>query len=94
MPRALLFLCLLICATFALAQPFAELAGKAEAGRHQRLVEAARKEGSVTFYTSIPEKDMAVLAADFEQRYGVKVLTWRASWCPGRCRSHSLCTAT
>lgn len=42
-------------------------------------MEAARKEGSLTFYTSIPEKDMAVLSADFEKRYGVRVNVWRAS---------------
>ena len=61
------------------AQAIAELAANDDASRHQRLVEGARREGSVTFYTSIPEKDMAVLAADFEKRYGVKVNTWRAS---------------
>ena len=63
----------------ALAQSFAELAARADPARHQRLVEAARREGSVSFYSSVPEKDMAVLAADFEKRYGVKVNTWRAS---------------
>jgi iron(III) transport system substrate-binding protein len=61
------------------AQSFAELASNDNPGRHQRLVEAARKEGSLTFYTSIPEKDMAVLSADFEKRYGIRVNTWRAS---------------
>jgi iron(III) transport system substrate-binding protein len=61
------------------AQSIADLASSTDAARHQRLVEGARKEGSLTFYTSIPEKDMAVLAADFEKRYGVKVNTWRAS---------------
>jgi iron(III) transport system substrate-binding protein len=61
------------------AQSFAELASGDSPARHQRLVEAAKKEGSVTLYTSIPEKDMAVLSADFEKRYGVKVNVWRAS---------------
>ena len=79
-PRVWLVGCLLVCATtLAGAQTFAELAGKSDAGRHARLVEAAKREGSVTFYSSIPEKDMAVLAADFEKRYGVKVKTGRAS---------------
>lgn len=63
----------------AAAQSFADLAGKNDPGRHARIAEAARKEGSVTFYTSIPEKDMTVLAADFEKRSGVKVNIWRAS---------------
>jgi iron(III) transport system substrate-binding protein len=63
----------------AAAQSFADLAGKNDPGRRARIAEAARKEGSVTFYTSIPEKDMSVLAADFEKRTGVKVNIWRAS---------------
>jgi iron(III) transport system substrate-binding protein len=60
-------------------QSFSELASNDHPTRHQRLLEAARKEGSLTLYTSIPEKDMAVLSADFEKRYGVRVNVWRAS---------------
>jgi iron(III) transport system substrate-binding protein len=63
----------------AAAQSFAELAGHDTPGRHQALTKAAKNEGSLTFYTSIPGKDIAVLAADFTQRYGVKVNIWRAS---------------
>ena len=63
----------------AVAQSFADLAMRNDPGRRARITEAARREGSVTFYTSIPEKDMTVLAADFEKRYGVKVQIWRAS---------------
>ncbi len=61
------------------AQSFAALASNDSPARHQRLVDAAKKEGSLTFYTSIPEKDMAILSADFEKRYGVRVIVWRAS---------------
>jgi len=61
------------------AQSFADLALTDNAGRQQRLVEAAKKEGSLTLYTSIPEKDMAILSADFEKRYGIRVSVWRAS---------------
>jgi iron(III) transport system substrate-binding protein len=71
-----LFACL---ATASFAQSIAELAGKNDPGRRQRLIEGAKREGTLTFYTSIPEKDMSVLAADFEKRYGVKVNVWRAS---------------
>jgi iron(III) transport system substrate-binding protein len=71
--------CLCFSASNAADQSFADLAGRSEPGRHQRLVVGAKREGSVTLYTSIPEKDMAVLSADFEGRYGVKVNTWRAS---------------
>jgi iron(III) transport system substrate-binding protein len=58
---------------------FAHLALRDSPGRHQALVEAAKKEGTLTFYTSIPEKDMASLTEDFARRYGVKVVIWRAS---------------
>src|SRR5258705_8876425 len=71
-------LVLLTCAS-ALAQSFSKLALDGRPERTQRLVTGAKKEGALTLYTSIPEKDMAVLAADFDRRYGVKVNVWRAS---------------
>ncbi len=61
------------------AQPFPALAADESPGRLQTLIAGARKEGSVTFYTSIPDPDMTVLSGDFERRYGVKVNVWRAS---------------
>lgn len=48
------------------------------ADRHQKLVEAARKEGTFTFYTTIAEKDIPALVGPFEKKYGVKVRVWRA----------------
>ncbi len=83
--RALTLCGLLAAAVFTMAgtesfaQSFADLAQADSPTRHQKLVEAARKEGTLTFYTSIAEKDGPVLAADFEKRYGVKVNIWRAS---------------
>jgi ABC-type Fe3+ transport system substrate-binding protein len=68
----------LTCASV-LAQSFSELALDDSPGRAQRLAAAAKKEGALALYTSIPEKDMAVLTADFDRRYGVKVNVWRAS---------------
>lgn len=49
------------------------------ADRMQRLIEGAKKEGVVSVYNSAPVKDMAVVAAAFEKKYGVKVRVWRAS---------------
>ena len=69
---------LLFCAA-AGAQSFADLAQNDSPTRHQKLVGAAKKEGSLTFYTSIAEKDGPTLAQDFEKRYGIKVNIWRAS---------------
>src|SRR5947208_6200044 len=69
----------LACCASAQAQSFSELALDGRPERMQKLAAGAKKEGALTLYTSIPEKDMAVLAADFDRRYGVKVNVWRAS---------------
>jgi len=70
---------LAVAAPLASAQSFAELASDDSASRHQRLAEAARKEGSLTVYTSNAAPTIQVLSADFEKRYGVRVNAWRAS---------------
>ena len=49
------------------------------ADRAERLLAAARKEGTVTLYTSIAEKDLPVIIDPFEKKYGVKIKVWRAS---------------
>src|SRR5258706_11457893 len=69
----------LACCAKAQGQSFSELAMDAGPARLQRLVAGAKKEGALTLYTSIPEKDMALLVADFDRHYGVKVNVWRAS---------------
>ncbi|MGC2517957.1 MAG: extracellular solute-binding protein [Burkholderiales bacterium] len=48
------------------------------ADRQQRLIEGAKKERELTFYTSAPVDDVAVLTEAFEKKYGVKVRVWRA----------------
>src|SRR5258705_3382139 len=69
----------LACCAKAQAQSFSDLALDGRPDRPQRLAVAAKKEGALTLYTSIPEKDMAVLVGDFDRRYGVKGDVWRAS---------------
>lgn len=59
----------------ALAQNLATYEGP---DRAERLAAAAKKEGSLTLYTTIAEKDLPVLIRPFEARYGVKVNVWRA----------------
>ncbi|MEA2906938.1 MAG: iron(III) transport system substrate-binding protein [Alphaproteobacteria bacterium] len=49
------------------------------ADRDQRLVEAAKKEGTLTFYTSMQTPESGPLAAAFERKYGIKVSLWRAT---------------
>jgi iron(III) transport system substrate-binding protein len=46
--------------------------------RTEKLIAAARQEGSLTLYTSIAEKDMPLLKADFEKKYGIRLSVWRA----------------
>ena len=55
-----------------------EAATYAGADRQAHLVAAARKEGELMIYTSVPVDDMAVLTAAFEKKYGIKVKVWRA----------------
>jgi iron(III) transport system substrate-binding protein len=55
-----------------------DIASLEGSGREQKLVEGAKKEGELTFYSSIPVEDIAVLTAAFEKKYGVKVKVWRA----------------
>ena len=50
----------------------------AGADRMERIVAAAKKEGTLTFYTTFAEKDQPALIRPFEAKYGVKVNVWRA----------------
>lgn len=61
----------------ALAQD-AALLNYSGADRDQKVLAAARKEGVLTLYTSIAEKDVAPLVGPFEKKYGIKVKVWRA----------------
>src|SRR5262245_35762997 len=49
------------------------------ADRNQRLVEAAKKEGTLTFYTSMQTPESGPLSQAFERKYGIKVNLWRAT---------------
>ena len=48
------------------------------ADREQRLLEQARREGTVVLYTSLAPSESAPLARAFEKKTGVKVELWRA----------------
>ena len=48
------------------------------ADRMDKIAAAAKKEGTLTLYTTIAEKDLPAIIKPFEQKYGVKVSTWRA----------------
>src|SRR5215470_5564859 len=58
------------------------LAGIASASgpeRAQRLIEGAKKEGTLTVYSSAIVEDLAAVAYAFEKKYAVTVKYWRAS---------------
>jgi iron(III) transport system substrate-binding protein len=48
------------------------------ADREQRLLEGARKEGSLIVYTSLAPSESTPLAQAFENKTGIKVEVWRA----------------
>ena len=60
------------------AQAQAPLATYEGADRLERIVAAAKREGTLTLYTTIAEKDLPALLKPFEAKYGVKVNVWRA----------------
>jgi len=47
------------------------------ADREQRLVAGAKKEGSLSLYSTMTPEDANPLIAAFERRYGVKLTMWR-----------------
>ncbi len=78
-PAALLLAVLLACPAHAQAPTGADIATYAGADRTQRLVEGARKEGTLLVYSSAALSDMNALIGPFEKKYGVKVQLWRGS---------------
>jgi len=46
--------------------------------RMEKIAAAAKKEGTLTMYTTFAEKDQPTLIRPFEGKYGVKVNIWRA----------------
>jgi iron(III) transport system substrate-binding protein len=61
------------------ASSVADIAAYAGPDRSEKLISGAKKEGTVTVYTSANVEDMAVVTAAFDKKYGVKVRVWRGS---------------
>ena len=68
----------LLAAVSLTAQAQTALATFEGADRMARITEAAKKEGMLTLYTTIAEKDLPALIKPFELKYGIKVNVWRA----------------
>jgi iron(III) transport system substrate-binding protein len=81
--RSLFFVAAAVCAVSlstlhaasALAADAAPIASGADM---DRLIAAAKKEGSLTWYTSLAPTDSAQIIKRFEDQYGVKVTVWRS----------------
>src|SRR5437016_1613412 len=69
----------LSAAALAQAPPNRDIYMYQGADRDKRLVEGARKEGQVLFYSTMTVADGKALATAFEQKYGVRVNHWRGS---------------
>ena len=85
---ALLAVVLALLAAWALSQGAAaqdaketieDLASYAGADRIEKLLGGAKKEGSVSLYSSAAPEDLAALTGAFEKKYAVKVRVWRGS---------------
>jgi iron(III) transport system substrate-binding protein len=61
------------------AQAVAPIALYEGADRQEKLVEGAKKEGSLTLYATTPIEYLRVIMAGFEKKYGVKVNLWRSN---------------
>src|SRR5690606_6934629 len=48
------------------------------ADRTQRLIDGAQREGTLTVYSSMAEKDTARVTQAFSEKYGIKVNVWRS----------------
>lgn len=76
--KILMLLALWGCHFAGWAQPVAPIALYEGPDRQARLVEGARKEGSLLLYATTPVDYLRVIIAGFESRYGVKVNLWRS----------------
>lgn len=63
----------------ALAWAQADILTYTGADRAQRILDGAKKEGTVTLYSSANVSDMNPQVAAFEKKYGIKVKLWRGS---------------
>src|SRR5260221_5888302 len=75
--RPALFLPACAAGTAAFAQPPSPALDEG-ADRSARLAANAKREGSLTLYASMAEKDLIRLVSEFERRYAIKVKVWRS----------------
>jgi iron(III) transport system substrate-binding protein len=71
-------LTLLLFSAAAHAQSTSSIALYEGSDRQTKLLEGAKKEGSLTLYATTPIEYLRVIIAGFETKYGVKVNLWRS----------------
>jgi iron(III) transport system substrate-binding protein len=76
---ALLVAMLVVCIGSARAQTLQDLADYSGPDRAQRLMAGAKKEGTVTLYSSATLADQSAILGAFQAKYGIKVQQWRGS---------------
>src|SRR6516164_3220557 len=76
---ALLLIAALTSPASAQADKAADIAAYQGPDRERRLIEGARREGTLTLYSNAPTDDNAALVAAFTKKHGIKVNLWRAS---------------
>jgi ABC-type Fe3+ transport system substrate-binding protein len=74
-----LLVAMLACGAAARAQTLEELANYSGPDRASRLLAGARKEGTVTLYSSATLADQSAIVGAFQAKYGIKVQQWRGS---------------
>ena len=72
-------LLLAFTATTVHAEALNQLATYAREDRQQRLIEGAKKEGTLLLYTAMPRVYLSQLTEPFEKKYGIKVNVWQAT---------------
>lgn len=77
--RAALLLGTLVAAPAMAQSSLEEIAGYQGEDRMERLVEAAKAEGTLTLYTATPVEDVTVVTDAFTAKYGIPVTVWRGS---------------
>jgi iron(III) transport system substrate-binding protein len=76
---ALLLAAMALDAPGAAAQTLAEIAAYQGADRTARLIEGAKKEGTVSYYTSLVADDSTPVIEAFKKKYSIDVALWRGS---------------
>ena len=76
---ALLAAMLVVYCGSARAQTLEELASYSGPDRTARLVAGAKREGTVTLYSSATLADQSAILGAFQAKYGIKVQQWRGS---------------